>query len=272
MAKWKDKNWRKRITVQMKRLDQFFTNNNVVDKCLSSLNLLSYDIIVEPSAGSGSFYFKIEHKHKIAYDLEPKFPETICYDFLETKPLVEQGKILVVGNPPFGKNSSLAVKFFNHASSFADTIAFILPRTFRKPSIKNRLGEYFHLVEETILPKNSFHIPDGKMYDVPCVWQVWNKTTKIREKIIVRMEHKDFKFVERKEADFLIQRVGGGAGIVTKDMNKKEPAYYNIKASDEVYKVFERIDWNKSSKYDTAGNPSLSKGDIIEMYERFLLS
>ena len=53
-------------------------------------------------------------------------------------------------------------------------------------------------------------------------------------------------------------------------MNKKEPAYYNIKASDEVYNVFKKIDWTKSSKYDTAGNPSLSKGDIIEMYERFV--
>jgi hypothetical protein len=254
----------------MDRLDQFFTNDNVVDKCLLSLDLLAYDIIVEPSAGSGSFYFKIEHKNKIAYDIEPKFSETICYDFLETEPLLDRGEILVVGNPPFGKNSSLAVKFFNHASSFADTIAFILPRTFRKPSIKNRLGEYFHLVEETILSKNSFHTPDGKLYDVPCVWQVWHKTDKEREKIIVRMEHKDFMFVERKEADFLIQRVGGGAGIVTKNMNKKEPAYYNIKASEEVYNVFKKIDWDKSAKYDTAGNPSLSKGDIIEMYERFV--
>ena len=43
------------------------------------------------------------------------------------------------------------------------------------------------------------------------------------------------------KSDFLIQRVGGGAGIVTKDMNKKEPAYYNIKASDEVYNVFKKI-------------------------------
>ena len=58
----------------------------------------------------------IEHKNKIAYDIEPKFSETICYDFLETEPLLDRGKILVVGNPPFGKNSSLAVKFFNHAS------------------------------------------------------------------------------------------------------------------------------------------------------------
>ena len=251
----------------MKRLDQFFTNNNVVDKCLSTIEPSVYDMVIEPSAGSGSFYHKIEHKNKIAYDIEPHFSETICYDFLETEPLVDRGKILVVGNPPFGKNSSLAVKFFNHASSFADTVAFILPRTFRKPSIKNRLGQYFHLVKEEILPDDSFHTPDGKLYDVPCVWQVWEKQNNIREKIIVRMEHKDFMFVERKEADFLIQRVGVGAGNTHKEMTKPISSHYNIKASDKVYNVFKKIDWTKSSKYDTAGNPSLSKGDIIEMYE-----
>ena len=98
-----------------KRLDQFFTNDDIVDICLSTINPNNYDMVIEPSAGSGSFYHKIEHKNKIAYDIEPHFSETICYDFLETEPLVDRGKILVVGNPPFGKNSSLAVKFFNHA-------------------------------------------------------------------------------------------------------------------------------------------------------------
>ena len=42
----------------------------------------------------------------------------------------------------------------------ADTIAFILPRTFRKASVINRLSEKFNLILETMLPKNSFHLPD----------------------------------------------------------------------------------------------------------------
>lgn len=255
------------------RLDQFFTNDNIVDFCLSKVNISSYDVVIEPSAGSGSFYYKIDHNFKIAIDLDPKFPETIHCDFLkygEYDPFSNEN-ILVIGNPPFGKNSSLAVKFFNHASSFANTIAFVLPRTFRKPSIQNRLNEYFHLDFEEILPKNSFHTPDKKICNVPCVWQIWNKKNKIREKIIKITTHKDFEFVERKDADFLIQRVGGGVGYITKDMNHKEPAFYNIKGSDKVYNIFKKIDWEKSSKYDTAGNPSLSKGDIVEMYDNEIL-
>lgn len=257
----------------MKGLDQFYTNGDIVDMCLLTIDPSVYDMVIEPSAGSGSFYYKIKHENIIAFDLDPKFAECIkmdCLDYrIECK--TYPPNILTSGNPPFGKNSSLAVKIFNHFAIMSKTIAFILPRTFRKPTIINRLHKNFHLETEKILPEKSFHTPDGKLYDVPCVWQVWEKTDKEREKIIVRMEHKDFKFVKRKDADFLIQRVGGGAGNVSKDMNKKEPAYYNIKASDEVCKVFERIDWNKSAKYDTAGNPSLSKGDIIEMYEKELI-
>jgi hypothetical protein len=263
--------------MQIKRLDQFFTNHDVVDNCLSTIDVSMYDVVIEPSVGSGSFYNKIVHENIKAIDLEPQFLETIKMDFLKYNEYtlfdsLMGVNILVIGNPPFGKNSSLAVKFFKHASTFANTIAFVLPRTFRKPSVQNRLHDHFHLEKEIILPKNSFHTPDGKDVDVPCVWQIWERRSEIREKIIRRITHEDFMFVKREDADFLIQRVGGGAGIVVRNFTNetpKLPAYYNIKGYDEVCSVFERIDWDKSTKYDTAGNPSLSKDDIIIMYERY---
>ena len=40
--------------------------------------------------------------------------------------------ILIVGNPPYGKNCSTAINFFNHAVTISDFIAFIIPKTFRK--------------------------------------------------------------------------------------------------------------------------------------------
>ena len=36
-------------------------------------------------------------------------------------------RYLVVGNPPFGKISSIAIKFFNKSAEYADCIAFIIP-------------------------------------------------------------------------------------------------------------------------------------------------
>ena len=51
------------------------------------------------------------------------------------------------------------------------------PEHARKASVINKLAERFNLIFENVLPSNSFHLPDGgtvpSLYDVPCVWQVW---------------------------------------------------------------------------------------------------
>lgn len=259
----------------MSDLDQFFTNPDVADKCISTINFDDYDIVIEPSAGDGAFYYKIVGK-KIGIDLDPKIDGLLHQDYLTFTRFIDvidlNLRILVLGNPPFGKNSSLAINFFNHSAIFAHTIAFILPRTFRKPSVINRLSNNFNLRLEDKLPRNSFHTPDGKIYDVPCVWQVWDKG-QIRQKIEVITTHNDFKFVETKaEANFVVQRVGAGAGNTHRNFNKAKPSHYWIKGSDSVYRVMQEIDWNynDSPKYDTAGNPSISKSDLIKKYEEHL--
>ena len=50
-------------------LDQFYTKPKVVKKCLETLDLQKYDVIVEPSAGEGSF-FNISLMEKKYYFLE----------------------------------------------------------------------------------------------------------------------------------------------------------------------------------------------------------
>ena len=78
-----------------------------------------------------------------------------------------------------------------------------------------------------------------------------------------------FEFVTRKEdANFLFQRVGVAAGSVHKNFDRANPAHHLIKAPDSVYEVMKHIDWNNSSKYHTAGNPSISKGELVAAYER----
>ena len=254
----------------MNNLDQFFTNSDIVDSCIDTINFTDYDITIEPSAGDGAFYNKIIGE-KIGIDLDPKIEGLIHQDYLTFNRFIEfniDKKILVIGNPPFGKNSSLALKFFNHSAIFADTIAFILPRTFRKASVINRLSERFNLVLETKLPKNSFHLPDGKVYDVPCVWQVWKLGT-IRSKIQTKTKHKDFQFVENKsDANFVVQRVGAGAGNTHKNFTKAKASHYWIKGNDNVYQIMQEMNWDydDSPKYDTAGNPSITKDDLIKKY------
>ena len=63
-------------------LDQFYTKVSVAEKCLSTLNLNEYDIIIEPSAGEGAFFNIAQHDNKFGYDLEPKSNDIEKCDFL----------------------------------------------------------------------------------------------------------------------------------------------------------------------------------------------
>ena len=73
-------------------------------------------------------------------------------------------KILTLGNPPFGKNASLAQKFFNRSAIYSDAIAFLIPRTFRKASMINRLNRNFHCIFDETVPENQF-VFEYKPYD-----------------------------------------------------------------------------------------------------------
>jgi predicted RNA methylase len=83
------------------------------------------------------------------YDLDPRSPDITQQDFF-TADHQHQPGLMVIQNPPFGRGSDLAIRFFNKAATFADYIAQIVPRTFRRPSIQNRLGDNFELVDEYV--------------------------------------------------------------------------------------------------------------------------
>ncbi len=138
-------------------LDQIFTTDEVA-RHLLDLVIRRYGsqphLFIEPSAGLGAF-LKHMPAPKIGIELDCKIPGLLAADFL-TVSVQCTPPIIVVGNPPFGKNSSMAVDFFNHAARMADVIAFVLPLTFRKASIQNRLHEKFHLVDEVDVPALAF--------------------------------------------------------------------------------------------------------------------
>jgi len=259
------------------RLDQYYTHRHVAQVCLSKLNYDDYDVIVEPSAGDGSFFDFLPADKRVGIDLKPAGVFIQTGNFFDWK-FDSNKKYLVVGNPPFGKNSSMAKKFFNHAAEFADTIAFILPRTFRKISVINQLDNQFLLEHEEILPKDSFYLPDGQACDIPCIFQIWKRGDYQRNKIFLPTTHDDFSFVKKELADFAIRRVGVRAGKVFLDFGKcSVPSHYFIKQHNKfVANIFENLwhtKWNYkadrakiSSKWDTAGNPSLAKTELIEAY------
>ena len=58
--------------------------------------------------------------------------------------------------------------------NFCNSISFILPKSFKKDSLKKSFPLNFHLIYEGDLPDKSFLV-DGVEYDVPCVFQIWEK-------------------------------------------------------------------------------------------------
>lgn len=253
-----------------RNLDQFYTNEKVAKDCMDFLNkhfnLKDY-FLLEPSAGTGSFsdFF---HKRSIAFDLEPKRAYINTADFLALDlNFLKNEKVFTIGNPPFGKNSSLAIKFFNKAAAISDFIAFIVPKTFKKVSVTNKLDMGFTKVYEFEIPLDSF-VFNGVAYAVPCVFQVWKKSAIKRKKIETKSTSALFEFVDRNSSDFAIRRVGGLAGKVIEDFEAyQDSSHYFIKA--KVGKEFLKTQlenlypsFNTQAK-NSAGNPSLSKHELI---------
>lgn len=243
--------------------DQYYTRPEVAQWLITQLKKLTTPetLWFEPSAGTGAF-FNLLPSNRIGIDIDPKSDGIVQGDFLQYR-YDGPEDVIVVGNPPFGKNSSQAVKFFNHAAKFARIIAFILPQTFRKESVINRLDPYFHLVHDETLPKFSF-IADGEPYDVPCCYQIRVRKDIPRTKFTLPKTSPDFEFTTRARADFAVQRVGVNAGRV-KDIDDQIATASHYFIRGPVRNIMESLNFNQV-KLHNAGNPSISKGELVALY------
>lgn len=254
---------------QKDKFDRFYTPESLVLQCLERLKLDEFDCIIEPSAGTGSFSSHLPNC--LAYDIFPCCEGILQADWLTLDKTQFQGeKILVCGNPPFGEQNSLAIKFFNESAKFCDTIAFILPLSFKKVSIQNSLDLNFELIDELLLTNASFLLNNEKEISVPCVFQVWKRATRPRKKIKLKTKTTLFDFVKPNEANFRIQRVGGNAGKASFELNRAESSnYFILNHSDLSNEDF--VNLINSLTFPTiaytVGPKSLSKGELIQVIE-----
>lgn len=254
-------------------LDKFYTNHKIAKFCIEQLDLKSYDLIIEPSAGDGSFLTALPLEKTLAYDLQPEGSFNIQKAdwFLVDKTYFSRNS-LVIGNPPFGKQNSLAIKFFNESAKFAKTIAFILPKSFKKSSIQDRLNLNFSLIKNFDLPAKSFLL-NGEEYDIPTVFQIWERTEEQREIKKGKLTSNLIDFVKKDQADFRIQRVGGNAGKASLNLDVAVSSNYFIRntsslTTKELINIINEL--NFPSIEDTVGPKSLSKRELIEILEENL--
>jgi len=159
-------------------IDKYYTKEPVVQLCLESVKkyivIDKDDLIIEPSAGNGSFIkgIKLLSSKALFYDIEPEHNEIVKQDFLKCNN--PYGNVHVIGNPPFGRQSSMAIKFIKKSCEFCNTLSFILPKSFKKDSLQKKIPLNFHLVKSVDLPEKSFTLKN-KDYDVPCIFQILNE-------------------------------------------------------------------------------------------------
>jgi hypothetical protein len=200
--------------------DQFYTNVSIAASCIqhiiTKIHYTTNYVWVEPSAGNGSFFHNIPSTiEKIGLDLEPMADDIQQQDYLqwELPHSLKNKKIVVIGNPPFGRQSSLAKSFIVKSCEFATIVAFILPKSFTKPSMFRVFDMKFHCIESIELEKNAFVI-NGSPHDVPCVFQIWQKMDRNRE-MDVKVEPRGFTYVKPfgngsiRQYHIAFRRVGG---------------------------------------------------------------
>lgn len=262
-------------------IDKYYTKETVVELCLNFvkkyIQINVDELIIEPSAGNGSFIKGIKsitNNFKF-YDLEPENNEIIKQDYLQydynniTKTF---NKIHIIGNPPFGRQSSLAIKFIKKSCEFCDSVSFILPKSFKKDSLKKTFPLNFHLLFEIDLPDKSFLV-DGIEHNVPCVFQIWKKE-KTNRIVNEKLKPVNFMFVTKIEnPDISFRRVGVNAGTIDTNIDKKSiQSHYFIKFTNGK-SVTDNINKLSTITYDfdnTVGPKSISKQELILKFNSLL--
>jgi predicted RNA methylase len=262
-------------------IDKYYTKEIIVELCLhyikQYIQINDNDLIIEPSAGNGAFISGIKlltNNYKF-YDLEPENDEIIKQDYLLFRNDNNDNnnkKIHIIGNPPFGRQSSLVIKFIKKSCEFCNSISFILPKSFKKDSLKNRFPLNYHLIFEIDLPEKSFLVNNVE-YDVPCIFQIWEKKEYNRD-IIEKLNANSFIFVKKTDnPDISVRRVGVNAGIIDINIDDKSiQSHYFIKfinnksINDNMIKLATiTYEFN-----NTVGPKSISKQELISKFNEVL--
>jgi predicted RNA methylase len=207
--------------------EQFYTPIETARFILEQASDLIPDLasrhLLEPAGGTGAF---IEAAREFgltrvtSVDIEPLHPKVKLGSFLDLE--LTRSDYITISNPPFGRNNSLSIPFFNHAAPNSDLIAFIVPRSWRKWSVINKLDRNFQLVRDLDLAINyvnelGYEI-NAKDRLRTCV-QFWARTSTPRPLIQVQDMNVISK-VTPAEADVALTIFGYNCGTVSENFTR----------------------------------------------------
>lgn len=262
--------------------EQYYTPSETADQLVDTVgSLLRVDSddpwshhFIEPAGGTGAFVEALRRRGAgkiLAVDIEPHHPWVQQHDFLSWRPDLQDA--ITISNPPFGRNNKLSVRFFNHAADFSELIAFVVPRSWRKWSVINRLDSRFELVSDTDLQVSYVDV-DGQPLSVHnhlrTAFQVWRRALEPRAKIAVR----DMGWVQKttlEQATHSLTSFGYGCGRVSTDLSagqKSTDIYLRVK-DQSVADALPLLDYRKFSVH-TAYTEAISLPELNYLLNEYL--
>ena len=209
-------------------LEQYYTPRHLAreltELLFSKLENPQERNFLEPAGGTGSFIdalSEIGATNIRSMDTNPKHKSVQKADFLAQD--IKGVDFVTLSNPPFGRNNALSIPFFNHAAGFSSHIAFLVPRSWRKWSVQNRLDLNFHLIhdqEVNLIYENELGEPLAKANELRTCFQIWEKKQNKRGKVVVP----DNGYLEKttpENADVAMRVFGYGCGQVLDDFEPK---------------------------------------------------
>ena len=173
---------------------------------------------------------------------------------------------VIIGNPPYGVAANMAVKFLNKSTELSDDVRMVLPASFQRDSVLNRINSDFVLAYDIKLPNDTFP------RDITTVRQRWVRSETPREKITIHKTHPEFKFIKYAEKDKATLFIGGaGAGpsgkVKTEGYDHYMPGHHYVVCSDEVRDRLIALQPKLIARSRVCGClPGLGKHDIISVY------
>jgi predicted RNA methylase len=208
--------------------EQYYTPRELAGVLVSKVKQLVPDFssrtILEPAGGTGAFVEAAKAagaKKVLSVDIEPKHDDVNKADYLSTH--LKLVDAVTISNPPFGRNNSLSIPFFNRAADTSEFIAFIVPRSWRKWSVINRLDRRFHLVHDEDLSidyVDDTHTLISQRNNLKTCFQIWQRREELRE--IVKVEDRGYVTkVKPEEADIALTVFGFSCGKVNEEFERK---------------------------------------------------
>ena len=250
--------------------EQYYTPADLAERLISEVSALVPDLanrtVIEPAGGTGSFIKAAQNigvTNFLSFDIEPKHSLVTKADFLAKKFTAKDA--VTISNPPFGRNNSLSIPFFNKAADHSEFICFIVPRSWRKWSVINRLDRRFHLVaDHDILIDYEDDLGErlSSRTSLSTCFQIWQRKDELRTLIKV----KDMGLVQKcgpDEADVALTIFGFGCGKVRTEFERKpnSTVMFLRVLHPAALEALKSVDFNRFSK-NTAYTAALALPEI----------